>query len=146
MSQSVKVGLPPGTPIYIGEKDQKVKITHISYNPTTYNEREVEDFKFDLKDDLIHWFNIEGLNNIEIIKMVGLKFDIDPLVLEDVVNTKQRPKIDDMEDYLHVIMKFILFDTSKAEIINEHYSFILGNNYLITFQEFLGDNFVLMNI
>ena len=62
------------------------------------------------------------------------------MVLEDIVNTAQRPKIDEYEDYLFIVLKMLYYDDNE-NIVSEQVSFILGKNYVLTFQESEGDVF-----
>jgi magnesium transporter len=78
---------------------------------------------------------------VDIIEKVGQHFDIHPLTLEDVVSTGQRPKVEDFENYLFVVLKMLSFDESTGHISSEQISLILGKHYLFSFQEQAGDVF-----
>jgi len=142
---SNKVGLPPGTLVHIGEKrTEKVKITIIDYDETHFQEKEVETIEecFPFKDKpTVTWINIDGLHEVEIIEKIGKHFEIHPLVLEDILNTGQQPKMEDLEQYVIVILKMLLYDEETKEIKPEQVSLILGPNFVITFQEREGDVF-----
>lgn len=102
-----KMGLPPGTLIHTGEhKSEKAKISLISYNETQFNEKEVESieesFQF-INNSSTTWINVDAINHLEIIDKIGRQFNIHPLVLEDIVNTEQRPKLEDFENYTYII-------------------------------------------
>ena len=73
--------------------------------------------------------------DIEMIQNIGQVFGLHPLVLEDILNTGQRPKLEEFEDYVFIVLKMVRFDRETQTIINEQLSIILGKNYLITFQE-----------
>jgi len=140
-----KSGLPPGSLIHIGEHDkEKIKISVIDYNKDSYNETvcdTIEDcFKF--KDtENVSWINICGLNDINSIEKLGNHFDLHPLLLEDVLNTNHRPKQEDFESYIFITLKMIGISANKKSIVNEQISFILGNTWIISFQEKEGDVF-----
>ena len=107
--RSEKAGLPPGTLIHIGErKAVKERITIIDYDETQFQEKELETIEesFPFRDTpTITWINIDGLHQLEIIEKVGKHFNIHPLILEDIANTEQRPKMEDFDDYIFLILK-----------------------------------------
>lgn len=143
--RSKKVGLSPGTLIHIGEmKAEKVKITIIDYDEEQIQEREAKGVEecFPFKDKpTVTWINIDGIHDIEIIEKIGKHFGIHSLVLEDILNTAQRPKMEDLGDYIFIVLKMIKYDDKKAEIKSEQVGLILGSNYVISFQEQEGDVF-----
>ncbi len=138
-------GLPPGSIIHVGEKKtEKIKISIIDYSIGKYDEREVEKveecFQFKLKPT-VTWINVDGLHDVEVIKKLGDCFDIHPLVLEDIVNTDQRPKMEDFEKYIFCVIKMLYIDDKTHEVQSEQVSLILGKKYVISFQEKVGDVF-----
>ncbi|MFC5194858.1 magnesium/cobalt transporter CorA [Bizionia hallyeonensis] len=138
------VGKSPGTLIYTGDKTaQKLFIESFDYNPEFINELELEfiedAFKFKSTDS-ITWININGLSHIDEIEKIGAHYNLHPLVLEDIVNTSQRPKIDEYENYIFVSLKMLYYDVDE-NITIEQVSFVLGKNYVLTFQESEGDVF-----
>ncbi|KAF5421037.1 MAG: magnesium transporter [Candidatus Methanomarinus sp.] len=143
--RSEKVGLPPGTIVHIGErKAQKHRITIVDYDETKFQERELETIEesFPFKDtSTITWINIDGLHQLEIIEKIGKHFNIHPLVLEDITNTEQRPKMEDFDDYLFLILKMICFEEKDNRIKVEQVGLILGSNFVISFQEKKGNVF-----
>ncbi|MCM4156111.1 magnesium/cobalt transporter CorA [Gramella sp. AN32] len=137
----------PGTMTYVGHKaGNETKLDVIDYNKEAYerfSSKSTEDaFKF-MDEDRITWFNIDGLNNISEIEKLGKHYELHPLVLEDIVNTGQRPKIEEYQDYLFIVAKMLYFEQrgDSHEIVQEHISFIVGSNYLLSFQESDGDVF-----
>jgi len=144
MKRSKKTGLPPGTLIHIGEKKtDRVKITIIDYDEKGFQEIEANSIEecFPYRDkSTVSWINIGGLHDVEVIERVGKHFGLHPLLLEDVLNTGQRPKLDDYGSYLFIILKMLCCneeDTIEAEQI----SLILSSNLVISFQEDVGDVF-----
>ncbi len=138
-----RVGESPGTLVYNGEhKTEKVDITLIEYNKEFHEKiklKKIEDC-FDRRNkDSIKWVNIEGLHDISLIEKVGKEFKLHPLMLEDILNVTQRPKMDDYEDYLLVTLKMLYYNNKR--IITEQVSFVLIDNYIFSFQEFEGDVF-----
>jgi|SRR5690625_27057 len=133
----------PGKVVYVGEKH----IQQTGFEMISYNEESCKVFKTDDIDDVfarwdenkITWLNIIGLNNTEPIERVGKHFGIHALVLEDMVNTRQRPKLDEYENYVFLVLKMIWIE--KEMYYDEHFSMILGPNYVLTFQEAKNDVF-----
>jgi len=140
-----KVGLPPGTLVQIEEKKaEKAKITVIDYDEAQFQEKEARTIEecFPFKDTpTLTWINIDGIHQVEIIEKIGTHFGIHPLILEDIMNTAQRPKMEDFEDYIFVVVKMIYYDDKDNEIKAEQLSVILGSNFVISFQEKEGDVF-----
>jgi magnesium transporter len=140
-----KTGLPPGTPVYVGKKRfEEVKITCIDYDEKSFTEKQIQSVSecFPLRDDVTStWINIDGVHQIDNIQEVGDHFKIHPLVLEDIMNTGQRPKMEDFNDYICIILKMLHYDEMENETKTEQISLILGSNYLLSFQETEGDVF-----
>jgi magnesium transporter len=142
---STKTGLSPGILIHTGEqKMEKATISIINFDQRNLVENELQSIEetYPHKDSpSVTWININGLHNVDIIEKVGTHFDIHPLTLEDVVNTAQRPKAEDFENYLYVVLKMLSFDESAGHIVSEQISLILGEHFLFSFQEQPGDFF-----
>ncbi|NIM90777.1 MAG: magnesium/cobalt transporter CorA [Candidatus Aminicenantes bacterium] len=140
-----KVGLPPGTPVYVGErKEEKVKISIIDFDETQCQEKEAKTVEecFTFKDSpTVTWINIDGIHEVDIIEKIGKNFDLHPLIIEDIVNTEQRPKIEDFGHYVYVVLRMLYFDEEAHEVKGEQISLILGKNFVISFQEREGDIF-----
>lgn len=142
---SKKSGLPPGTLIHIGKKRaSKVRITAIDYTESLYNESEFQDISncFPFKEtSSTSWINIDGIHNTEIIEALGNHFGHHPLLMEDILNTLSRPKLEEYDDYLFLNLKMLGIGKDQNSIISEQVSLILGKNYVISFQEQPGDIF-----
>jgi magnesium transporter len=140
---SKKVGLSPGSLVHIGEKKvEKVRITVIDYDVDQFQEKEVETIEecFPFKDTpTVTWINIDGLHEVQIIEKIGEHFAIHPLIQEDIVHTGQRPKMEDMESYIFVVARMLFYNGEMGEVESEQVSLILGSNYVISFQEKVGD-------
>jgi magnesium transporter len=140
-----KIGLPPGTLVHVGEKKaEKVRIRIIDYDEAQFEEKEAKTVEecFPFKDTpTVTWINIDGLHDIEIIEKIGKHFGLHPLLLEDILNTEQRPKMEDHEDSLFIVLKMLYYDEEKHDITAEQVSIILGSNFVISFQEREGDVF-----
>jgi magnesium transporter len=140
-----KPGLPPGSLIYTRDKVQEhVSLQFFQYNEDSFgysepqNIKEVFD-KFDSKK--VNWININGLHKTSIIQDVGDRLQIHPLILEDILHTDHMPKIEDYDKYLFLTLKMMSYNDVKNQIKQEHISMILGDHYLVTFQESDGDVF-----
>jgi len=143
--KSKKLGLPPGAIVHIGNKImEKVKIDVIDYNEEHFQEKEIKSVEecFPYKDKpTITWINIGGVHEVKVIENIGRHFNLHPLILEDIVDTDQRPKIKDFGNYIFIILKMLYYDKKGNEMKVEQVSLILGKNYVISFQEREGDVF-----
>ncbi len=142
---SKKAGLPPGTPVYVGEKKvEKVRITIIDYDEKNFEIKELERVEecFPFKEKpTITWINVDGLHEIPVIQELGKCFGWHPLIVEDILNTHQRTKMDIFDDYLFISLKMLTYNGSDNKLGAEQLSLIVGENYVITFQEKQGDIF-----
>lgn len=139
-------GLSPGSVIYTGKKrkDSPVTIDVFDYDGKALVETKVsriEDVKDLLKKNTVTWVNISGVHDTELIMRMGEIFSIHPLVLEDIVNVDQRPKAEDFDRYLYAVLKMATYDEQNTEIGLEQISLILGNGFVVSFQEKEGDVF-----
>ena len=146
--RSSKAGLPPGTLVHVGEKKvESVRITFIDYDEQIFQEKQVPNIEecLKLKDTpTVSWINIDGLHDIELLEKLGKSFEIHPLILEDILSTGQRPKFEDYEKYIFVVLNMLSFDQENNSVEVEQVSLILGPNYVISFQERIGDVFDLV--
>jgi len=142
---SRKAGQSPGTLLHIGAKQiETPRISIFDYGARQLNERKtasVEECLAFRESPTVTWLNVIGLHNPEIVSKIGLCFGMHPLVQEDILNTNQRPKIEDYEDYLYTVVKMLSYDEKTNELDIEQVSLILGKNFVITFQEKEGDVF-----
>lgn len=136
--RSVKSGLPPGTLVHIGEKsDREIRITVTDYSVAGCEEKEITALKecfYYTDPSIVSWINVDGLHEIEVIQQMGDCRGLHPLVLEDILNTDQRPKLEDYGDYLYIVLKMFR-NGEGAELVTEQVSLILGANFVISFQE-----------
>ncbi|UCC78254.1 MAG: magnesium/cobalt transporter CorA [Candidatus Zixiibacteriota bacterium] len=136
---SKKLGLKPGSVVYVGaERTEEVKITIIDYTETEYQEKTVSAVEecFPFKDSpTISWINVDGIHDTHIVEQIGSHFGMHPLVLEDIVNTGQRPKMEDAGEYLMVAMKMLYRGKDNDELKSEQVSVLFGANWVMTFQE-----------
>ena len=138
-------GLSPGTLVHVGEKlVDKVKITVIDYDTENFYEKEVaavdECFRF-RETSTVTWINIDGIHDASVIEKLGSQFGIHPLILEDIMNTSQRPKLEDMGDSIYLVVKMIEFVPECPDVSIEQMSIVFGKNFVLSFQERPGDTF-----
>ncbi len=135
----------PGMPVLVGEqKLKKCKIRVIDYDPKNLEEKELPSIgpaaKY-LDTDTVSWINIDGLHDMDIMHRVGEIFRLHPLTLEDITNTDQRPKMVEYDEYIYIVLKMLFYDDKNEEIAAEQLSMVVGPNYILTFQEKIGDVF-----
>ena len=140
-----KAGMPPGTLVYTGEKEHlPARITITRYNEDNFVENELGAFTECLTvadPGEVTWINVNGLHQVKNLEKLGECFKIHPLVLEDILDIEQRPKIEDYEDYLYIVLKTISHAPEAGEIMAEQVSLILGPHYVISCHEGDGDLF-----
>jgi magnesium transporter len=137
----------PGTLVYIGpETELKTRIKKIQYNEKVFTESAVKSLiecvPGERSEGLITWLNVDGIHQTSLIEKLGTLYELHPLLLEDVVNTEHKPKIELYDSgHLFVTLKMLHIDSElPLSISAEHVSFVLGHNYLISFQEELSDD------
>jgi magnesium transporter len=144
-NKSEKASLPPGSMVFIGDvKTEASTLNIIDYDDREFIEKKVKtiDECLPFKDlPTVTWFNVTGLHQTDVIERMGGYFELHPLLMEDIVNTGQRPKIDDYGKYLFFVLKTLQYDEANDMIKSQQVSFILGPNYVISFQEVEGDLF-----
>lgn len=137
-TRASKVGLPPGTLVHIGDtRAEKAHICVLQYNGDTFTEIKdvpVNELAQMAAQPGITWIHVQGLNS-QAVECIGQQFSIHPLVLEDILNTDQRPKLEDYGDYLCIIMKSLKVTTDEGDYEAEQVSLILGPDYVISFLE-----------
>lgn len=147
-TRKTKIGLPPGTPVYVGEKrEDPVRITVIDYDKDTFQEKEISEIEEwgRLKDsDTVSWINIDGIHDTKLIDSLGGKFDLHPLVVEDIVHPGQRPKMEDFENTLYIVFNMLTYDKDTHEVKSEQVSLVLTDHCVLSFQERPGDIFDLI--
>ena len=136
---SKKAGLPPGSLVHVGEKKvESPKVTIFDYLEDHFQEREAAtvDECIPFKDTpTVTWINIAGIHDVEILRSLGDCYAIHPLVLEDILNTEQRPKLEDFGTYLFIVAKMLYLERGTSEVRAEQISMIVGPNFVISFQE-----------
>lgn len=143
--RSRKSGLPPGSLIHIGErKTERTKITIMDYDERSFQEKEARTVEecFPFKETAtVTWINIDGVHDSEVIAKIGGHFGLHPLILEDIMTTAQRPKMEDMGEYIFIVLRMLSFEGKKKAVLSEQVSIVLGSNFVLSFQESVGDVF-----
>ncbi len=144
-SVSSKSGLPPGSLIHVGEVlETETRITVVDYTRERSTETvasTIEEITRYRDTESVTWVNVEGLINVGLIEAIGQQFDIHPLVLEDILNTHQRPKFEQYDDYLFLVFKVIYPAHDGVSVNYEQVSILILDDYVFTFKEKRDDIF-----
>ncbi len=140
-----KIGLDPGSLVYVGDKEKNpITVTLFDYKSEHFAEKRIsniEELQAYKTSDTRSWINIDGVHDVNILESIGKLFDIHPLTLEDILNTNQRPKVDEYPNYLYIVLRMFFLDEKDKSLKNEQVSLILTKNFVITFLEDAGDVF-----
>ncbi len=143
-SSKATIGQVPGTPVYVGQKlDKDLFIEAFDYDQDVLEEdrsSNIEKVFGYIDSKPITWININGLHHTSEIQKIGNYCGLHPLVIEDIVNTNQRPKFEEYGEYLFVVLKMLHLDNENSLVV-EHVSLVLGKGFVISFQEAEGDVF-----
>jgi magnesium transporter len=136
---SDKIGMPPGSLVHVGNViEPETTISLIDYSKASIEEQQIhaaEELTPYKATETVTWVNIEGLVDTRLIESVGTLFNIHPLVLEDILNTHQRPKFEDHGDYLFIVLKHLSFEKTQSSLKQEQISILVLQNFVITFRE-----------
>lgn len=135
-----KTGESPGTLRYIGpEVPHTTRIGLVEYNEHFIKETRVEHLSqciAEVPETQVDWLNVDGIHEVEVIAEIGRYYHLHPLLLEDVLNTLQKPKVEDFGDEtLFVVLKMLNYNPYTREVVAEHTSFVLGTDFVVSFQE-----------
>jgi magnesium transporter len=144
--RSAKGGLPPGTLLHVGErKEEETRLVQVVYDATGVEEHALQarDVRLPSEDRTsVTWINVDGLHEVEVLGAIGERFGLHPLVIEDILHTAQRPKLEDHGEHLYIVLKSLYHGAAEGgdpEI--EQISLVLGPHYVLSFQERAGDEF-----
>jgi len=141
-----KVGLPPGSLVHIGENlSERSKISLFHYDEQSFQEMEIQQISgcasYLIKTG-VTWISFQGIPDIPVLEELGLHFGLHPLTLEDILNTDQRPKMEDYGDYLYIVLKMFYNDSpNRDDIKSEQISILFGANFAFSFEEKESDTF-----
>ncbi|MDO9694356.1 MAG: magnesium/cobalt transporter CorA [Candidatus Latescibacteria bacterium] len=140
-----KTAQSPGTVEYVGKhKVENVEISVFDYGPGSCQESTpttLAELLPHRDSDTVTWIDIDGLHDTALLQGLGAHFGFHPLVLEDVVNTHQRPKLEDYGDYLYIVVRMLSYDAERRELGSDQVSLLLGERYVFSLQESWGDVF-----
>lgn len=138
-SASKKAGLPPGALVHVGEiRTPQPVATALSFDAANLSEEvlptaeAIADHRF--KYPRV-WLNVYGLQDAALLKSIGQRFGLHPLVLEDILNTGQRPKIDAYGDYLYLVVRMFTWDETAQSLVADQISIVVGKDFVLSFQE-----------
>ncbi len=138
-------GAAPGTLVHTGPKKvEHVRLRFLDYNPERLREEtfgRIEECYPFADAPTVTWVNVDGLHETEVIESIGEHFGLHRLLLEDIVSTGQRPKVEEYDDHFFVIVKMLSFDDETETVMAEQVSFVIGKGYVFSFQERFGDVF-----
>ncbi len=143
--RSKKIGLPPGSLVVTGDnKNIPANISFLLMGPTALVEKtsliSLDDLPSPKQDEVL-WVQVDGVHDTNLIQNLGEKFGLHPLLLEDIVNTDQRPKLEDYDQDLFIVLKMFTCQSSAQVIRDEQVSLVLKKNIIISFLEDPGDVF-----
>ncbi|MCE5272796.1 magnesium/cobalt transporter CorA [bacterium] len=135
----------PGDLVLVGEqKEWSAVIRVMEYDENEVLEKEItsiEECERFYGTQRVTWLSLEGLHDLKAVEQAGACFHIDPLVLEDIVNTGQRPKMEDFDTHLFVVLKALRFSHDSGEVVTDQVAVVFTASEVITFQEERGGLF-----
>jgi len=143
--KAATIGQVPGALVFVGEQRvEEVSIRVIDYDQNQLSEKELQDISEGLaykNSSTVSWININGVHDLKLINEIGKGFGLHALVLEDIVNTGQRPRMEEYDNYMFFALKMMSYESADGKIHSEQLTMVLGETFLLTFQEQPGDVF-----
>ncbi|MBD3403939.1 magnesium/cobalt transporter CorA [candidate division GN15 bacterium] len=134
-----KVGLMPGSLVYVGEKREgPVRLSVLDFDATTHEFRDVKRVEelFAYRDsDTNSWIRVNGIHDVTVIEQLGAHFGIHALTLEDILNTGVRPRFEDNGEYLSIVVKAVTYDHERRELMTRQVAVVWGKGWVISFEE-----------
>ena len=134
-----KAGLPPGSLVHLGEvKTAAPTLSLIEYDDGGLAEVKFADtaaWQAHLPQYATHWLNLHGLHDTALLREIGARYGLHPLVLEDILNTDQRPKVESYGEYLYVVARYLSYDADTLSVSSDQVSLVLARNTVLSFQE-----------
>ena len=136
-SAVIKAGTKPGSIVYTGEKKlEPVKIMLISYDNEEFFQKQIDIKDLEKLDrSKVNWINITGLHDEKIIEQIGEIFELDALLLEDIVTVGSRAKYDKYDKYLYIVASMLSVNERTGKLKQEESSLIIIDNVILTFHE-----------
>lgn len=134
-----KAGLPPGSIVHVGD----VKVDQTSFTLLDYDAENLREITFDsLESSRQHqrqnsniWLAVHGVHEAPVMEEIGRRFKLHPLVLEDIANTQQRPKLDEYGDYFFVVLRAFRYNHEARDASSDQISIVVGKDFILSFQE-----------
>lgn len=145
VAMAAKAGLPPGQAVFVGmQKMESAVLDVINFTPDELLEKQnctLEEALNMAKSNSVTWINVSGIHDTDLIDRIGLGLELHPLTCEDIVNTDQRPKLEEFPGYIFLVLKMMTYHEERKDIDVEHVSLLLGKGWVVSFQERPGDVF-----
>lgn len=140
IKRNKKPGLPPGSVVFTGNrKVEKILLHFLQYDATFIEEKELDNHSnipFQVStDEKVNWYDIRGIHDTQLIELIGQSFDIHPLILEDIADTHQRPKFDEYESGVFIVIQALAFDQETRQVAREQVAIFFRKGLIVTFQE-----------
>lgn len=136
--RSHKAGMAPGSLVYIGDREKTASaIELIDYDTEQFRRGyiPVEECAAYRDTPTVSWINVEGVQDVAVLEQLGEDFHLHPLTLEDILNTDQRPKMEEYDEYLFIVIKMLRLSENRVDLVTEQVSIILGEHFVISFQD-----------
>lgn len=129
--------MSPGSIVHIGNEKYDTSLKIIRYNNFEFLEEELNESYAILKEPYegVKWIQVKGISNETAVEEIGSQFNLTPLMMEDIVNTNCRPKLEEYEEYIFIIVKLLDFEKDKQRVTSQQISIVLGNDYIMSFSE-----------
>jgi magnesium transporter len=134
-----KAGLPPGSIVHVGD----VKVDQTSFSLFDYDAENLREITFDSletsrqhqRQNTLIWLAVHGVHEPAVMEEIGRRFKLHPLVLEDIANTQQRPKLDEYGDYFFVVLRAFRYNHEMRDASSDQISIVVGKDFVLSFQE-----------
>jgi len=140
-----KIGLPPGSLVYLGDpQDKPIELTIFDYDHHFLEEKRltsIEESYYARESSSISWINVDGIHDSDLVNNICNHFNIHSLTIEDILSVGQRPKVENLDNYIFMVMNMLTFDDINEEVVAEQVSLIVSDHTVISFQEHKGDVF-----
>ena len=132
---SKKTGLPPGSLVYTGSHPEPTKLSLYRFDQQSFEAFRGINALSEIDPDKVNWINISGFTDTDTIAVIGEKFGLHPLLLEDILNSEHMPTVEDLDNCLFITLKILELKNGSDELDIHHASFVIGKHYLLSFAE-----------
>jgi magnesium transporter len=134
-----KIGAPPGTLVHVGEQStDQVRVRVLDYDHDKLSDQWLpvsERIRPLMQSGSVSWIHADGVHEVGVVESLGQALGLHPLVMEDILNTDQRPKLEPYDDYLFVVLKMLEYDDACHETRSQQVSVVIGKHYVLSLQE-----------